>query len=174
MQHWVAMVLIVIPIALISVVLEFLGDRERIRLQPVQQSSLSAHKSEPSLRSERTRWRIWSEAVARTRSEYAVNIPAALRWPALVCLASLLIAIAADVPYDYFVLLRVLVFMTCAAIAYVLLKRNTVGTWFAFAAGIGVLYNPLLPIHLHRETWEGINILTVPYFLALTILITAE
>jgi hypothetical protein len=38
---------------------------------------------------------------------------------------------------------------------------------------IALLYNPLLPIHLHRDTWAWINIATVAVFCALTALIRA-
>lgn len=63
----------------------------------------------------------------------------------------------AKLPYGYYTLLR---FLVCAA---------CVAAWFALAeAGrqraaipaivLGLIYNPIIRVHLDRETWEVLNV----------------
>lgn len=62
-------------------------------------------------------------------------------------------------PYDYYLLLRVLVFGTAIFIAYVL--RNLEDKkWFYMMIVIAILFNPLAPVHLTRLIWLPINIIT--------------
>jgi hypothetical protein len=101
-----------------------------------------------------------------------VEAPTGLRIPLVMSVIALIIAIFADMPYDFFVLLRVLIFVTCIACATTLWKSGQAGTiWLWIMVTIAVVYNPLLPIHLKRETWEWINIATIPVFCLLCFLI---
>ena len=84
---------------------------------------------------------------------------------------ALIIAIFADMPYDFYVLLRVLVFVTCIACAVALRKNQSGTAWLWVMVAIAVTYNPLLPVHLERETWEWINAATIPAFCLLCFLI---
>ena len=72
----------------------------------------------------------------------------------------LLWALNPENPYGYYVLLRwvcCVVFAYLALQAYEIKKQNWV--WIlGVTAGI---YNPILPIHMTREIWTVVNILTI-------------
>jgi len=63
-------------------------------------------------------------------------------------------------PYGYYILLR---WICCAVFAYLALKanadNNSYWTWiFGVTAAI---YNPIVPLHLTREIWTVVNIITI-------------
>jgi hypothetical protein len=114
-------------------------------------------------------------AVKDTLHRARVDAPAGLWIPFVMSIIALFIAINANVSYDFFVLLRVLVFVTCIACGTALWKTNQKGTtWFWIMVSIAVIYNPLLPIHLKRETWELINLVTISVFCLLCFLIKSH
>ena len=79
--------------------------------------------------------------------------------------AALLLGALAKWPYDYYRLLR---WVTCAASVFVAYhgwawKRP----WAAWVFGaVAVLFNPLWPIHLKRQTWQVIHVATAALFIA--------
>ncbi|MGD0905718.1 MAG: DUF6804 family protein [Terracidiphilus sp.] len=114
-------------------------------------------------------------AVKGTLHRAGVDAPAGLRIPFVMSIIALFIAIYSDMPYDFFVLLRVLVFVTCIACVTALWKTDRKGTtWLWIMVVIAMVYNPLLPIHLKRETWELINFLTIAVFCLLCFLIKSH
>ena len=100
----------------------------------------------------------------------------ASRRPHLVpCLAAaaMLLGAMAHWPYGYYTLLR---WVTCLAGAFVAFLAFA---WekprFAWpAVGVAILFNPLVPIHLDRETWRHIDIGTAVAFLAAAFLVTTD
>jgi hypothetical protein len=66
--------------------------------------------------------------------------------------------------YDYYVLLRV---ATCGAAAYAAYLAAEQGKrpWAWVLGVITALFNPLFPVHLSRDTWQPIDILTALVFL---------
>ena len=87
----------------------------------------------------------------------------------LITVVLLLVAVA-DLPYDYYTLLR---FVVCPVSAFGAYKANAAKKrGWAWALGIyAVLFNPLIRTHLEKETWAILNIvgalLTVGAILAL-------
>jgi hypothetical protein len=82
--------------------------------------------------------------------------------PAAIATAFLLGALG-NWPYDYYRLLR---WVVCAAAVFVAYKswtyRQAWGTWaFGCAA---VLFNPLVPFHIKRDTWQVIDLLAAAIF----------
>jgi hypothetical protein len=67
--------------------------------------------------------------------------------------------------YDYYVLLR---FATCGAAAYAAYLAAEQGKrpWAWTLGLIAALFNPLVPVHLSRDTWQPIDISTALVFLA--------
>lgn len=59
---------------------------------------------------------------------------------------------------DYFTLLRFVVCPACAFTAYLFWKVQKVG-WTWTLGMIAVLFNPLLPVHLEKETWQLIDVI---------------
>lgn len=74
-------------------------------------------------------------------------LPAAM---SLIALASL--------PYGYYTLLRIVVFVSGGIIAYMAAQRPATLPW-AFAFGlVALLFNPIIPVHLSREIWQPIDV----------------
>lgn len=65
-----------------------------------------------------------------------------------------------DMPYSYYEVLRIAVCIFGGIAAYQHFKsgRQVLG---ALAATIALLYNPLAPVHLSRDSWEAVNAATL-------------
>jgi len=77
----------------------------------------------------------------------------------------LLLAIPEGIwPYGYFVLLRWIVAGVALLVlwtAYNLERKR----WVWLMAGIAILFNPVIPIHLDKATWQFIDLVTAGIFL---------
>ena len=64
----------------------------------------------------------------------------------------------ADLPYGYYVLMRLVV---CATAIYVLVvAAKSHQMWTAWlCAIIGLLFNPLIPVHLTKGIWQPLDFL---------------
>lgn len=91
------------------------------------------------------------------RRRLRVVAPKSLRIPLLASLSALALAVFGDLPYDFFVLLRVLVFITCCMSLAIIWRYDRTSNWIWVFISIAVLYNPFLLIHLHKSTWSWIN-----------------
>lgn len=60
-------------------------------------------------------------------------------------------------PYSYYTLLRFAVCGVSAYSAYFALKLEKNGWAWTFGI-IAILFNPIIPIHLDRETWKFIDV----------------
>lgn len=75
----------------------------------------------------------------------------------------LLLGLAA-MPYGYYTLLRLVVFLTAGVGAY--LAYTTARTGWTVALGIvALIYNPLFRVYLSRDAWEPVNVLTAALLL---------
>ena len=69
-------------------------------------------------------------------------------------------------PYGYYVFLRISISCICAWLAYNQWRHDdAISSWVFIFAGVGILYNPILPIHLTREIWTILNIITAGLFI---------
>ena len=77
----------------------------------------------------------------------------------------MLVAALLPWPYGYYNFLRICV---CGAAAFLAYQQwthdNAASKWVVVLAAIGVLYNPLVPIHLTREIWSVLNVATAAAF----------
>ena len=92
----------------------------------------------------------------------------ALRHHASVWVAPAVLLVAAlfPWPYGYYGLLRLAVFVVSAWIAYEQWRfDDAVSGWVVAFAGVALLYNPIFPVHLTREIWSVLNIVTAVLFL---------
>lgn len=64
----------------------------------------------------------------------------------------LLLAILPTWPYVYYQLLRIVVCITAAIGAYHAFETERTG-WVWVLSIIAILFNPIAPIHLDKETW---------------------
>jgi hypothetical protein len=85
--------------------------------------------------------------------------------PCIIAVVMLLLALA-PWPYGYYQVLR---FVVCGAAAYVAVTAyNWHKIWAVWLFGfIAVLFNPLIPIHLSRELWQPIDVVSDFVFLAI-------
>lgn len=72
--------------------------------------------------------------------------------------ALLLVVAVGDHPYGYYTFLRWAT--TCAAIwLAVIASQNNKESWLLFLIPTALLFNPLVPVFLTKETWTPINLL---------------
>jgi len=83
--------------------------------------------------------------------------------PCIVAAVFLLLALL-DWPYGYYQLLRLVVTGAAAWTAYIAYDAKKQWLMVIFII-IALLFNPLAPVHLDRETWAGIDILCAIAFL---------
>lgn len=60
-------------------------------------------------------------------------------------------------PYDYYTILRWIACGVAAFTAYQAFEIKRIGWIFVFAV-VALLFNPLVPLHLRRGTWECLNL----------------
>jgi len=82
----------------------------------------------------------------------------------LVPVALLLIALL-SLPYFYYQLMRWCICGCAAYLAYQHYKEKGCGFLTVTFIVIAILYNPIEPIHLFREAWIVINVVTALIFL---------
>lgn len=70
----------------------------------------------------------------------------------------------ADNPYAYYQILRWLIAGVAGYSAYLAYKQNK-STWTWILGVTAILFNPIAPIHLDKETWSVINIITAAIIL---------
>lgn len=67
-------------------------------------------------------------------------------------------------PYSYFQILRWLVSCTAFYTAWVFHERKF-RSWVWLFCTIGILFNPVAPIYLSRETWQPLDVITAVVFI---------
>ena len=82
--------------------------------------------------------------------------------------AILLVAAVLHLPYGYYVFLRIVI---CGAAALIAVAGPTEETqrgmaWTATFILIVVLFNPIMPIRLHRSTWFYLDLIAAGVFTA--------
>ena len=64
-------------------------------------------------------------------------------------------------PYGFYTFLRLSVCIVCAWLAYQQWKHdNAISAWVVVLGTVALLYNPLLTVHLTREIWSVLNLVT--------------
>jgi hypothetical protein len=93
------------------------------------------------------------------RSEAALNDREVHLWPFIVAIVALLLAIPRVWPYGYYQFLR---FLVCGVAIYGALHtyHNRRIAWCGLLAGMALLFNPLIPIHLSKSTWSIVDFMT--------------
>ena len=87
-----------------------------------------------------------------------INIKKTL--PQIVIVLMLLLALNPKNPYGYYIIMRVIV---CAEYSYlcVLAIRSKETNWTWILGALAFTYNPIIPLHLNRELWSVINVLSI-------------
>jgi hypothetical protein len=80
--------------------------------------------------------------------------------PQLVASGMLLWALTPANPYEYYILLR---WVCCAVFAFLAIRAHACKQQgWAWILGVTAgVYNPIVPVHLTREIWSVINVVTL-------------
>jgi len=80
--------------------------------------------------------------------------------PQLVAIVMLLWALNPGNPYGYYILLR---WVCCGVFAYLAFKafENRYQRWVWVLGITAAVYNPIIRVHLTREIWSVINVITI-------------
>ena len=73
-----------------------------------------------------------------------------------------------DLPYFYYQVLRLVVFGVSVYIIYKTIGTKVVWLLLSFCV-IAVLFNPIMPIHLNRQAWRVIDVISSVFFLLMAI-----
>lgn len=82
--------------------------------------------------------------------------------PIITSIILLLLAIL-PLPYGYYTLLRLVVCLTAAFLAWFSYKAQKV-SWMWVMGFIALIFNPLIPLHLGRELWFIIDLIVAVVF----------
>jgi len=76
----------------------------------------------------------------------------------LVCAIFLFLALG-NLPYGFYVLLRWVTLLACGYSLIVAKSKNDTKWAWAFAV-IGLLFNPIIPVHMDKSTWAIVDAIT--------------
>ena len=81
------------------------------------------------------------------------------RWPFVVAIVFVVLAIPPIWPYGYYMLLRLVV---CGVAVYGAVQAHNQDRegWTWLLGGMAVLFNPLIPVHLGKEAWVLIDLIS--------------
>ena len=86
----------------------------------------------------------------------------------------LLLAAVSDWPYNFYVLLRIIVCGSLVASLFVIYTRRPV-IWIVTLGSIALIFNPISPLHFQKETWRIWNwIASIPIALFIALSLRAK
>lgn len=91
----------------------------------------------------------------------------------VVATAILLLALFDGWQYGFFTILRFVVFATTAYVAWMAYEVQK-ERWVWIFGFVAVLFNPFFPVHLERDTWVVIDLITGIFLLATTFFFKLE
>ena len=80
--------------------------------------------------------------------------------PQVICVPMLLWALNPNNPYAYYTLLR---WVCCGVFAYLAhqsIEQKKQG-WVWLLGITALIYNPIFPVHLNRELWSVVNVVSI-------------
>lgn len=87
--------------------------------------------------------------------------------PQIVACVMLLWALNPHNPYGYYILLR---WVCCGVFAYSAVQASVLGSekqgWVWVFGITALIYNPIFRVHLNRELWQILNVVTVVILVA--------
>lgn len=92
----------------------------------------------------------------------------------IIASAFLFIALFDGLPYGFFTLLRFVVCIVGAYLAYKIYEDNKESLWVWVFGFIAILFNPIIVIHLQREQWWIIDLIVGIFFVLSIFLIKTK
>jgi hypothetical protein len=80
--------------------------------------------------------------------------------PQAISIGMLAWALNPNNPYGYYILLRI---VCCACFAYLAIRAGEFSQtgWAWIFSVFAIIYNPIFRVHLTRNIWAGINVITI-------------
>jgi hypothetical protein len=98
------------------------------------------------------------------------NLPTAGRkLPLALWIAAAIVLVVAvfPLPYGYYTFTRIATCLACGILGWTCFAgRPSAPTWGVVLVGIAILFNPLIPIYLKRQTWFWIDLASATVILA--------
>ena len=91
--------------------------------------------------------------------------------PSLLAAAFLLLA-TLDLPYGYYTFLRIAVTGVALYVAYSGYKWGKTWALWTFVT-VAMLFNPLIPVHLTKDVWFPIDLVTAAAFVLAAVVVSA-
>jgi hypothetical protein len=89
-----------------------------------------------------------------------------MKWFCIISGLFLLLAIPSGWPYDFYILLRWVIFTSSIIVALGFYKSKLTAWTFVFSS-VAFLFNPIIPIHLAKSSWVLIDFVSaILFFLA--------
>ena len=63
-------------------------------------------------------------------------------------------------PYGFYTLLRLFIFITCCSYIFNVSDEKKSIFFYGWLI-LGLIYNPIIPVHLSRDIWQVVNILSI-------------
>lgn len=82
-----------------------------------------------------------------------------MRYIILISVVFTILAIPRGMPYDFFVILRVVNFAIFGFLSYKVQKKNE--TWMLILGGVALLFNPFIPLHVSKSVWMILDFCTI-------------
>ena len=86
-----------------------------------------------------------------------------MKWLCIISGLLLLLAIPSGWPYDFYILLRWVIFISSIIVAWGFHKSKFTAWAFVFGS-VAFLFNPIIPIHLSKSIWVLIDFISVTLF----------
>ena len=91
--------------------------------------------------------------------------------PAVVSAGLLLLAAFGTRPYSFYVFLRIVVCLIAIYSAVKAMEMNRI-VWTWIMAGVAIVFNPVLPLRMHKSDWKIFNVISAGIFVAWMVVIS--
>jgi hypothetical protein len=93
--------------------------------------------------------------MTNSRATAEQKLPLAL-W---IAAAIVLVVAVFPLPYGYYIFTRIATCLACGILAWTCFAgQPSAPTWGIVLLGIAILFNPLIPVYLKRQTWFWIDL----------------
>lgn len=86
-----------------------------------------------------------------------------MKYLCVICAILLLLAIPTWLPYDFYILLRWVIFVSSIYISYIFYKSK-LKSWMSIFIAVAFLLNPIIPLYLNKSNWVLIDLIAMVLF----------
>lgn len=86
-----------------------------------------------------------------------------MKYLCVICAILLLLAIPTWLPYDFYILLRWVIFVSSIYISYIFYKSK-LKSWMLIFIAVAFLFNPIIPLYLNKSNWVPIDLIAMVLF----------